>query len=329
MRHTSRLDSSTGSKTRTDPKRNSLHTKGFYHAYHGTYIDSVLREIYDAYKAARSTPSNCDGGHADHVPKRQFDLATRMMLEQASLSSNGDYEQSTILQLSLDCIDRAVEPITEIVSVRERSMHPEDNQTLSLRDVDPTAYDGVWAIIDDGCNSCSRSKAWRQNAEAKMKVLGLHPISLHKKATTFNDVGTSTTNGKPKNPTGVALCAVSLSWSRVPLSDDLLSLVQSMRAPSFLISLFSVESIGKQWMSRTPRPRSPLRTPMNMTGTTLGIPCHAHIGVFFEAVLDEEDTGRIVLSYHLALDILCDKDEVHRLEDHPNRHHSRYSDPFV
>ena len=37
----------TGSKTRADPKGNRLHTKGIYHADHGTYIDSVLREIYD------------------------------------------------------------------------------------------------------------------------------------------------------------------------------------------------------------------------------------------------------------------------------------------
>ena len=29
-----------------------------------------------------------------------------------------------------------------------------------------------------------------------MKVLGLHPFSLHRKATTFNGVGTSTTSGK-------------------------------------------------------------------------------------------------------------------------------------
>ena len=62
MRHTSKLDSMTGSKTRADPEENSLHTKGIYCADHGTYIDSVLREIYDAYKAARSTPPNCDGG---------------------------------------------------------------------------------------------------------------------------------------------------------------------------------------------------------------------------------------------------------------------------
>ena len=172
-------------------------------ADHGTYIDSVLREIYDAYEAARSTSSHCGGGLADRVPKRQPDLATRMMLEQASFSSNcGDYEQSTILQLSLGCIDRAVESITKFVSVRERSTHSEDDITLSLRDVDSTADDGVWAILDDGCNSCSRSKAWRQNAEAKMKVFGLHPISLHKKATTFNGTGRSTKNRKPKIPIG-------------------------------------------------------------------------------------------------------------------------------
>lgn len=79
-------------KTRADPRENSLHTKGICCADHGTYIDSVQREFYDAYMAACSTPSNCDGGLEDHVPKRQFDLATRMMSEQASLSSTWDYE---------------------------------------------------------------------------------------------------------------------------------------------------------------------------------------------------------------------------------------------
>ena len=33
---------------------------------------------------------------------------------------------------------------------------------------------------------------------------------------------------------------------------------------------------------------------------------HLHTGVFTEALLDEEGSGRIALSYHLALDILCD-----------------------
>ena len=60
----------------------------------------------------------------------------------------------------------------------------------------------------------------RQNIEGKMKVLGLHPISLHKKTTTFIDTGRTTENGKLKIPMGIILNAVSLSWSRVPLSVD-------------------------------------------------------------------------------------------------------------
>ena len=71
-----------------------------------------------------------------------------------------------------------------------------DDPTLSLRDVDPTADEGVWAIVDDGCNSCCHGEVWRQNAEATMKVLRLQPIWEHRKATTFNGVGTSTTSGQ-------------------------------------------------------------------------------------------------------------------------------------
>ena len=75
-------------------------------------------------------------------------------------------------------------------------MHVKDNQTLSLRVVDPIADEGVPAIIDDGCNNCCHGEVWRQNAETKMKVLGLHPIWLHRKTTACNGVGTSARSGK-------------------------------------------------------------------------------------------------------------------------------------
>ena len=39
----------------------------------------------------------------------------------------------------------------------------------------------------------------------KMKVLGLHPTWLHRKATTFNGVGTSTTSGRLKIPMAIRL----------------------------------------------------------------------------------------------------------------------------
>ena len=84
-------------------------------------------------------------------------------------------------------------------------MHFKDNQTLNFRVLDPIADGGVWAIIDDVCNSCCHGEVWRQNAETNMKVLGLHPIWLHRKATTFDGVGTTTTSGKLKIPMAIRL----------------------------------------------------------------------------------------------------------------------------
>ena len=54
---------------------------------------------------------------------------------------------------------------------------------------------------------------------------------------------------------------------------------------------------------------------MNMTNTICGIPCwdffcREHVGTFMEAYFDEVDLGRIALSCHFALDVLCDKAEV-------------------
>ena len=40
--------------------------------------------------------------------------------------------------------------------------------------------------MDDECNSCCHGEVLRHNAETEMKVLGLHPIWVHRKATTFN-----------------------------------------------------------------------------------------------------------------------------------------------
>ena len=103
---------------------------------------------------------------------QQMDLATRMMLEQISRLSDGDYEQSTLVQLFLDCVDRATASSTAFVSFREQPMLFKDDQTLNLRVVDPVADERVWARRDDECNSCCHVEVWRQTAEAKMKVVG-------------------------------------------------------------------------------------------------------------------------------------------------------------
>ena len=78
-----------------------------------------------------------------------------------------------------------------------------------------------------------------------MNILSLRPILAHKTATAINDTGRNTKNGRPEIPTGAILSVVSLLRSHVPSSDDLLTLVQSMRTRSLLLFLFLV-GLGRQ-----------------------------------------------------------------------------------
>ena len=178
-RHPRRQDPPTCSHRRTD-RRSNAHTRKTCGVDCGTYLDSFPREIFNALERTRSASSNRHEELADRVTKdttitkQQIDLATRMMLDQISRLPDGDYEQPMAIQLFLDRIDRATTPSTAFVSFREQPMHFNDKQTLTLRVVDPIEDEGVWAIIDDGCNSCCHGEVWRQNAEAKMKVSGFH-----------------------------------------------------------------------------------------------------------------------------------------------------------
>ena len=105
------------------------------------------------------------------ITKQPIDLATRIMLDQVSRLSDGDYEQSTVIQLFLDWVGRGTASSTAFVWFREQPIDFNDNQTLSLRVVDPIADEGVWAITDNVCNSCCHGEVWRQNAEATIESL--------------------------------------------------------------------------------------------------------------------------------------------------------------
>ena len=115
-------------------------------------------------------------------------------------------------------------------------MHFKDNQTLNLRVVDPIADEGVWSIIDDECNSYCQGYVCRQNAEAKMKVLRLQPIWVHRSATTFNGVGTSTTSGKLNIPMAIPLQGSDMVTpgcvhsTEIPEKTHLLSVSQACQA---------------------------------------------------------------------------------------------------
>ena len=81
----------------TDHRGCNAHTRKTYCVDCGACIDSVPREIYPVLDATRSASSNRDEELANRVlkdttmTKRQLDFATRMMLEQVSRLSAGDY----------------------------------------------------------------------------------------------------------------------------------------------------------------------------------------------------------------------------------------------
>ena len=107
-----------------DHRGSNAHTRKTNCVDCGTYLDSDFREICNALHTTRSVSSNRDEELADRVSrdttitKQQIDLATRMMLDQISRLSDEDYEQSMMVQLFLDCIDRSTASSTACVSCR-------------------------------------------------------------------------------------------------------------------------------------------------------------------------------------------------------------------
>ena len=120
-----------------DHRGSNAHTRKTYCVDCGTHIDSVPREIYNALEKTRSASSNSNEELADRVTrdttitKQQVDLATRLMLKQVSRLLDGDYDQSAMVQLFLDCVDRTIASSTACISFREQPMHFNDNRTLS------------------------------------------------------------------------------------------------------------------------------------------------------------------------------------------------------
>ena len=216
------MDQNSCSRRRTFHGKNDLLTERTYRIDRRTYVGPAPSNIHDEYKAVRSASPDCDGEPTDHVPKdtmtteQQLDLATRMVLEQVLLLSDGDYKQSIMLQLPLHCVDGTAELNTAFGSIRERTEHSEENKIPSLRVVDLVANDSVRSIVDDRRNTCCQSEARRQGAEVNS---GLHPIRLHRKETTFNDVRTTTANRRLKIQMNATLCAVYLFGSCASLHD--------------------------------------------------------------------------------------------------------------
>ena len=59
----------------------------------------------------------------------------------------------------------------------------------------------------------------------------------------------------------------------------------------------------------------------------VGLFCHEHVDAFMEVYLDEADLGRIALSSHFVLGIVCDKTVIHFSVESSIRHNFPWSEP--
>ena len=80
-----------------------------------------------------------------------------------------------------------------------------ETQNLKLRVVDPLEDEGIYAIIDDACNSCCHGELWRETAEKKLAARGFKPFWVHGDSTNFKGIGEKATSGKIKIPFGIEL----------------------------------------------------------------------------------------------------------------------------
>ena len=85
----------------------------------------------------------------------------------------GDISTSEMVSLLHDCVQEASD--NELIAFMAPTPAPSisaDTALSRLRSIDIFKDDGVWATLDEGCNSCCHGKAWALNAEDKYEKLG-------------------------------------------------------------------------------------------------------------------------------------------------------------
>ena len=146
------------------------------------------------------------------VSKDQAIRSAELFLEETNKLDDGAHTLLSISNMYLNCADRILvtDPnhATALVFIQENSeykvalpatssttMHAEV-KAIHLRVIDPYADDGVWAIVDEGCNSCCHTKNWHDNAAEKWDRLGFQSYAVNTVSTSFTGVGTSRSTGR-------------------------------------------------------------------------------------------------------------------------------------
>ena len=154
--------------------------------------------------------------------------------------------QDTMDTVSLNARDPGVPPVAMMHWSRYNqdewsNWEPENPMPVhgcpDLRVVDMMNDDGVWAILDEGCNMTCHSRSWRQNAEQKLLNLGFTMEALEARKE-YNGVGATATKSssmfripfsvKPLDEKLRTLCGVIESYELEFENDNFVPLLLSL-----------------------------------------------------------------------------------------------------
>ena len=185
----------------------------------GEYVDSVAQTIHKQIEQLKSNTGEIGLEDAellarvmnhDLVSAAEIRKTAEVFTHLAAKLEDGNYNLKDVTVMLLDSVDTSVEalrsaglPPTAFMAVLPWLRT--ERQATHLRVVDPLTDPHIWAIADDGCNSCCHGELWRINAEEKWKNLGFKCYFRNKAPMSFDGAGSTQTRGKIKVPMALRL----------------------------------------------------------------------------------------------------------------------------
>ena len=145
----------------------------------------VLRDL------VRSTNVQPLGQEQLHQVLRRFEGAVTAAAAQGPLTPQ---------QLSIMLLD-ACDSVRHFEHAAFMAYHPVDLSPSTEPDspgqdlpiVDVMDHPGIWAALDEGCNSSCHGSMWADNASRKLEKLGFSPTWIHREPKRYAGVGAGTT----------------------------------------------------------------------------------------------------------------------------------------
>ena len=144
----------------------------------GVYTDVISRGLHQSLERVRQTLATASYDETQVLGKAMtttpisaevIKKASAFLNQDVAALEPGMYKVSDTVNMWLDCLDRAQQAATASQPTAMMAWEAwnawnemPETQNTKLRVVDPLEDEGIYAIIDDACNSCCHGELWRE-----------------------------------------------------------------------------------------------------------------------------------------------------------------------